>query len=319
VHAIVIDEPGGPDVLRWVEVPDPEPGAGDVLIEVAAAGVNRADALQRQGNYPPPAGAPPYPGMEVSGRIRALGDGVHTWRVGQEVCALIAGGGYAQLVVAPAGQVLPVPRVVDLVDAAGLPEVAATVFSNVVDLARLKPGETLLVHGGGSGIGTFAVQLGKALGATVVATARASKHEALLRLGADRVVDYQTQDFAAEVRADVILDIMGAAYLGQNVKALNEGGRLVVIGLQGGSHGELDLRALMTKRATVAGTTLRSRTPVQKAMIIRGVREELWPLLEEGLIGPVIHTRIPMAEAADAHRLLESSEHFGKILLTTAG
>jgi putative PIG3 family NAD(P)H quinone oxidoreductase len=304
-------------MLRWVEVPDPAPAPGEVLIEVVAAGVNRADALQRQGNYPPPAGAPPYPGMEVSGRIRSLGDGVNAWRVGQEVCALITGGGYAELVAAPGGQVLPVPKGVDPVDAAGLPEVAATVFSNVVEVARLKPGETLLVHGGGSGIGTFAVQLGKALGAEVVVTARAGKHARLLELGADRVVDYTQEDFSDSVRADVILDIMGAAYLGQNVRALKEGGRLVVIGLQGGARGELDLRALLSKRATVAGTMLRSRTAAQKASVIRGVRDELWPLLDEGLVRPVIHTRIPMAQAAEAHRLLESNEHFGKILLTT--
>lgn len=315
MHAITIEQPGGPEVLRWTEVPDPAPAPGEVLIEVAAAGVNRADVHQRKGQYPPPEGAPPYPGMEVSGRIKALGDGVHTWRVGQEVAALIGGGGYAELVTVPAGQLLPVPKNVSLQDAAGLPEVAATVFSNVVDLARLRPGETLLVHGGGSGVGTFAVQLGKALGATVVATARTPKHQALKELGADRVIDYTKEDFSDSVHADVILDIMGAAYLGKNVKALNDGGRLIVIGMQGGSRAELDLGALLAKRGTVAATALRSRTPDQKAAILRGVREELWPLLEEGLIRPVIHTRIPMPEAADAHRLLESNDHFGKVLL----
>ncbi|GAA0716699.1 NAD(P)H-quinone oxidoreductase [Dactylosporangium roseum] len=316
MHAITIEQPGGPEVLRWTEVPDPVPAQDEVLIEVTAAGVNRADALQRAGNYPPPDGAPPYPGMEVSGRIKALGEGVHTWRVGQEVAALIGGGGYAELVTAPAAHLLPVPKGVRTVDAAGLPEVAATVFSNVVDLARLRPGETLLVHGGGSGIGTFAVQLGKALGATVITTARASKHDRLVELGADRVIDYTQEDFSESVRADVILDIMGAAYLGRNVKALNDGGRLIVIGLQGGRRAELDLGALLAKRGTVAATALRSRTSAQKTAILRGVREELWPLLEEGLIRPVIDTTIPMAQAADAHRLLESNEHFGKILLT---
>ncbi|GAA2645848.1 NAD(P)H-quinone oxidoreductase [Dactylosporangium fulvum] len=317
MHAITIEQPGGPEVLRWTEVPDPVPAQDEVLIEVVAAGVNRADALQRAGNYPPPEGALPYPGMEVSGRIKALGGGVHTWRVGQEVAALIGGGGYAEFVTAPAAQLLPVPKGVSTVDAAGLPEVAATVFSNVVDLARLRPGETLLVHGGGSGIGTFAVQLGKALGATVITTARASKHDRLVELGADRVIDYTQEDFSESVRADVILDIMGASYLGRNVKALNDGGRLIVIGLQGGRRAELDLGALLAKRGTVAATALRSRTPAQKAAILRGVREELWPLLEEGLIRPVIDTTIPMPQAADAHRLLESNEHFGKILLTT--
>lgn len=303
-------------MLRWTEVADPAPGDGEVLIEVAAAGVNRADALQRQGNYPPPKDAPPYPGLEVSGRVRELGPGVHGWHVGQEVCALLGGGGYAELVVAPATQVLPVPQKVDLVDAAGLPEAAATVFSNLVDLARLKPGETLLVHGGGSGIGTFAVQLGKALGAEVVVTARAAKHERLLELGADRAIDYTSVDFAKEVQADVVLDIMGGPYLKRNVDVLKVGGRLVVIGLQGGRRGELDMGQLLTKRALVAGTTLRGRSAAEKAAIVRGVREEVWPLLDEGMIRPVIDSRIPITEAAEAHRLLESNEHFGKVLLT---
>nr|BFE64636.1 NAD(P)H-quinone oxidoreductase [Dactylosporangium thailandense] len=316
MHAITIERPGGPEALRWSEVPDPAAAAGEVLIEVAAAGVNRADALQRQGNYPPPKDAPPYPGLEVSGRIKAVGDGVHGWHAGQEVCALLGGGGYAQLVAVPAAQVLPVPNGVDLVDAAGLPEVAATVFSNVVDLARLKPGETLLVHGGGSGIGTFAIQLGKALGAEVVATARAAKRERLLELGADRVIDYQAADFSKEVQADVVLDIMGGSYLKPNVDALKVGGRLVVIGLQGGRRGELDMGQLLTKRALVAGTTLRARSAAEKAGIVRGVREEVWPLVDEGMIRPVIHRRFPMTEAAAAHRLLESNEHVGKILLT---
>jgi putative PIG3 family NAD(P)H quinone oxidoreductase len=318
VHAITIERPGGPEVLRWTEMPEPAPAAGEVLIEVAAAGVNRADVLERQGKYPSPKGVPPYPGMEVSGRIRALGDGVSGWSVGQDVCALIGGGGYAELAVAPAGQVLPVPKTTDVVDAAGLPEVAATVFSNVVELARLQRGETLLVHGGGSGIGTFAVQLGKALGATVVATARAAKRERLLALGADRVIDYQTEDFKT-VQADVILDIMGAAYLQRNIDALKTGGRLVVIGLQGGLRAELDLRQLLNKRALVAGTTLRSRPAVEKAAIMRAVHEHVWPLVEQGLIRPVVHARYAMREAAEAHRLLESNEHFGKILLTTGG
>ena len=312
VRAITIDGAGGPEVLRWVEVADPETRDDEVLIEVAAAGVNRADALQRQGDYPPPKGASEYPGMEVSGVIARDG---HGWRKGQEVCALTSGGGYAERVAVPAAQVLPVPKNVTLVEAAALPEVAATVFSNVVDVGRLAPGETLLVHGGGSGIGTFAVQLGKALGATVVATARASKHERLRELGADRVIDYSAEDFSASVHADVVLDIMGGAYLQQNVKVLNEGGRLVVIGMQGGRRGELDLGALLGKRGTVAATALRSRPAAQKAAIIRGVRDEVWPLIEEGRIRPVVDRVIPMADAAEAHRLLESSEHFGKILL----
>jgi putative PIG3 family NAD(P)H quinone oxidoreductase len=316
MHAITIEQPGGPEVLRWTEVPDPVPAADEVLIEVHAAGVNRADLLQRQGLYPPPAGAPPYPGMEVSGRIVQVGAGVQHWQVGQDVCALISAGGYAELAVAPVGQLLPVPRNVALEDAAALPEVAATVFSNVVDVAGLRPGETLLVHGGGSGIGTFAVQLGKALGAHVVTTARQGKHAALTRLGADRVIDYTVEDFSATVKADVILDIIGGAYLAGNVKALNEGGRLVVIGMQGGRKAELDLGALLTKRGSVFATALRSRSLAQKAAIIRGVREEIWPLIDEGLIGPVVHSRVPLPDAAEAHRLMESSEHFGKIILT---
>ncbi|MET7419200.1 NAD(P)H-quinone oxidoreductase [Dactylosporangium sp. NPDC005555] len=314
MRAITIEQPGGPEVLRWTEVPDPVPGHDEVLIEVHAAGVNRADLLQRQGLYPPPEGAPPYPGMEVSGRI--VESRTHHWQVGQEVCALISGGGYAELAVAPVGQLLAVPKNVSLEDAAALPEVAATVFSNVVEVAGIKPGETLLVHGGGSGIGTFAVQLGKALGAHVVTTARAAKHEALTRLGADRVIDYTAEDFSETVKADVILDIIGGAYLKGNVKALNEGGRLVVIGMQGGRKAELDLGALLAKRGSVFATALRSRTAAQKAAIVRGVREEVWPLIDEGLIGPVVHSRVPLPDAADAHRLMESSEHLGKIILT---
>lgn len=319
MRAITIEQPGGPEVLRWTEVPDPVPGHDEVLIEVSAAGVNRADLLQRQGLYPPPEGAPPYLGMEVSGRIVGVGGGTHHWRVGQEVCALIAGGGYAELVAAPVGQLLPVPGNVSLQDAAALPEVAATVFSNIVDVAGLKPGETLLVHGGGSGIGTFAVQLGKALGAHVVTTARPSKHAALTKLGADRVIDYTAEDFSVTVKADVVLDIMGGSYLAGNVKALNEGGRLVVIGLQGGRKAELDLGALLAKRGSVSATALRSRSLAQKAAIIRGVREEVWPLIEKGLISPVVHSAVPLPQAADAHRLLEAGEHFGKIILTRPG
>ncbi|MFF5230893.1 NAD(P)H-quinone oxidoreductase [Dactylosporangium sp. NPDC000521] len=314
MHAVTIEQAGGPEVLRWSEVPDPVPADGEVLIEVRAAGVNRADMLQRQGLYPPPEGAPPYPGMEVSGRVVASRS--PQWQAGQEVCALIEGGGYAELVVASAGQVLPVPRHVSLEDAAALPEVAATVFSNVVEVAGIKPGETLLVHGGGSGIGTFAVQLGKALGAHVVTTAREGKHDALRELGADRVIDYTAEDFSETVKADVILDIIGGAYLKGNVKALNEGGRLVVIGMQGGRKAELDLGALLAKRGSVFATALRSRPKAQKAAIVRGVREEVWPLVDEGLIGPVVHSRIPLPDAAEAHRLMESSEHFGKIILT---
>ncbi|MBQ0891774.1 NAD(P)H-quinone oxidoreductase [Micromonospora sp. U56] len=324
MHAITIPEPGGPEALVWAEVPDPEPGPGEVVVDVRASAVNRADLLQRQGHYPPPPGAPAYPGLECSGVVAAVGPGVTGWEVGQEVCALLAGGGYAERVAVPAGQLLPVPAGVDLVDAAALPEVACTVWSNVVRLARLGRGETLLVHGGGSGIGTFAVQLGVALGATVAVTARAAKHDRLRELGAAHTIDYREQDFVAEVRrvtdgrgADVILDIMGASYLGRNVAALADGGRLVVIGMQGGRKAELDLGALLAKRASVAATALRSRPLDDKAEIVRGVREQVWPLVEAGTIRPIVDRRLPMTEAAQAHRLVESNEHVGKVLLTT--
>ncbi|WP_328421773.1 NAD(P)H-quinone oxidoreductase [Micromonospora sp. NBC_00389] len=323
MRAITVPQPGGPDALVWAEVPDPEPGPDEVIVDVRASGVNRADLLQRQGHYPPPPGAPEYLGLECSGVITATGAEVIEWAVGQQVCALLAGGGYAEKVAVPAGQLLPVPAGVDLVDAAALPEVACTVWSNVVRLGRLGSGDTLLVQGGGSGIGTFAIQLGAALGATVVATARGAKHPQLVELGAAHTIDYRDQDFVKEVRqltdghgADVILDIMGASYLGRNVAALATGGRLVVIGLQGGRKAELDLGALLTKRASVAATSLRTRPLAEKAEIVRGVRDEVWPLIEAGKIRPVVDRRLPMTDAADAHRLVESSDHFGKVLLT---
>ncbi|MEV1145789.1 NAD(P)H-quinone oxidoreductase [Micromonospora sp. NPDC049799] len=323
MRAITIPEPGGPDALVWAEVPDPEPGPGEVVVDVRASAVNRADLLQRQGFYPPPPGAPAYPGLECSGVVSATAPDVTGWEVGQEVCALLAGGGYAERVAVPAGQLLPVPAGVAVVDAAALPEVACTVWSNVVQLGRLTAGETLLVHGGGSGIGTFAVQLGTALGATVVVTARSVKHERLRGLGAAHTIDYREQDFVEEVRAvtdgrgaDVILDIMGASYLSRNVAALADGGRLVVIGMQGGRKAELDLGALLAKRGTVAATALRSRPLDQKAEIVRGVREQVWPLVEAGRITPIVDRRLPMTEAAEAHRLVESNDHVGKVLLT---
>ncbi|MET8229087.1 NAD(P)H-quinone oxidoreductase [Micromonospora sp. NPDC005298] len=323
MRAITIPEAGGPDALVWAEVPDPEPGPGEVVVDVRAAGVNRADLLQRQGHYPPPPGASEYPGMECSGVIGAVGPEVSGWSVGQEVCALLAGGGYAERVAVPAGQLLPVPAGVDLVDAAALPEVACTVWSNVVGVGRLSSGERLLVHGGGSGIGTFAIQFGAALGATVLATARAAKHPRLRELGATVTIDYRKQDFVEEVRqatnghgADVILDIMGASYLGRNVAALATGGRLVVIGMQGGRKAELDLSALLAKRACVAATALRSRPLAEKAEIVRGVRDEVWPLVEAGAVRPVVDRRLAMADAAQAHRLVESNDHVGKVLLT---
>ena len=328
MYAVTISEPGGPDVLQWTEVPDPEPGPGEVLIDIRASAVNRADLLQRQGHYPPPPGAPPYPGLECSGTIVAFGDDVSApeakatrWQLGDEVCALLGGGGYAQKVAVPVGQLLPKPRGVGLVEAAGLPEVACTVWSNVVDLARLKPGETILIHGGGSGIGTFAIQLARALDACVVTTARAAKHGALKDLGADVTVDYTTEDFVDVTKktngrgADVILDIVGASYLARNLDALAPDGRLVVIGMQGGRRTELDLGALVHKRGLLAATSLRARPAAQKTAIVRGVREDVWPLVEAGAIRVVVDRSLPMAEAAQAHGLVESSEHLGKVLL----
>ncbi|MEE1939466.1 NAD(P)H-quinone oxidoreductase [Streptomyces sp. TRM 70361] len=328
MHAITVTEPGGPDVLAWTEVDDPEPGAGEVLVEVVAAGVNRADLLQRQGHYDPPPGAPPYPGLECSGRIAALGPGVAGWRVGDEVCALLAGGGYAEKVAVPAGQLLPPPDTpdgpLDLVTAAALPEVACTVWSNVFMLAGLRAGETLLVHGGASGIGTMAIQLAKAAGATVAVTA-GSPHKLArcAELGADILVDHREQDFAAEVKeatggkgADVVLDIIGAKYLERNVKVLATGGRLVVIGLQGGVKGELHLGALLAKRGTVAATSLRARPAAEKAEIVAAVREHVWPLLADGRVRPVVDRTLPMSNASGAHRVLGGSGHVGKVVLT---
>jgi putative PIG3 family NAD(P)H quinone oxidoreductase len=306
MRAITIPRPGGPEVLQWVDVPDPEPGPDEVLVEITASAVNRADIQQRQGHYPPPAGAPPYPGLECSGVIAATGE---------QVCALLAGGGYAERVAVPRAHTLPIPAGLALEDAAALPEVACTVWSNVVRIARLQKGETLLVHGGGSGIGTFAIQLGKALGAHVVTTARKAKHDALKKLGADVTIDYTTEDWSKAVRADVILDIIGAKYLAPNIEALAPNGRIAIIGLQGGRKAELDLRALMAKRGTISATTLRPRPHDEKAAIVRGVREQVWPLVAEGLIRPVIDRRVPMADAAEAHRLVEASDHVGKVLL----
>jgi putative PIG3 family NAD(P)H quinone oxidoreductase len=323
MRAIVIDGYGGPEVLRWSELPDPVPGRGEVLVRVAASAVNRADVAQRQGNYPPPPGAPEHPGLECSGTIERLGDGVEGWQVGDEVCALLSGGGYAELVAAPAGQLLPKPVNLDLVTAAALPEVTCTVWSNVVQLARLASGEVLLVHGGSSGVGTMAVQVGVLRGATVAVTAgSAAKLEACRALGASILVDYHQQDFVAVVRdatrghgADVILDPIGAGYLARNLDVLAPDGRLANIGLQKGRKAELDLGVVMAKRLTLTGTGLRARPREQKAAIVQAVREHLWPAIEDGRVRPVVDRVLPMSEAAEAHRLLEASGHVGKILL----
>lgn len=322
MYAVTIARPGGPEVLGWSEVDDPTPGPDEVLIDIVASAVNRADLLQRAGFYPPPPGAPPYPGLECSGRITAVGSQVRQYQPGDEVCALLGGGGYAQRVAVPAAHCLPIPAGVDLVDAAALPEVACTVWSNVFEIGRLGSGDTLLVHGGGSGIGTFAIQLAKANGARVITTARPTKHEALRQLGADITVDYTVEDFVTATKtatagrgADVILDIMGASYLDRNVDALASGGRLVVIGLQGGRSGELNLALLLAKRASIIATTLRSRSSAEKAAIVAGVREHVWPLIESGRVKPVVFSRVPMNEAEQAHRVVEASEHIGKVVL----
>ncbi|WP_338671386.1 NAD(P)H-quinone oxidoreductase [Streptomyces sp. SCSIO 30461] len=323
MHAITIPEPGGPEALVWTEVPDPEPGEGEVLVEVAASAVNRADLLQRQGFYDPPPGASPYPGLECSGRVAELGPGVSGWKVGDEVCALLSGGGYAEKVVVPVGQLLPLPDGVDLITAAALPEAACTVWSNVFMLAHLRPGETLLVHGGASGIGTMAIQLAKAVGAKVAVTAGSQdKLRRCAELGADILIDYREQDFVAELRAqtggsgaDVILDIIGAKYLDRNVRALAVNGRLAVIGLQGGVKGELNIGALLAKRAAVMATSLRGRPPHEKTAIVAAVREHVWPLLAGGVVRPVVDQHLPMNEASEAHRALEQGTHVGKVVL----
>jgi putative PIG3 family NAD(P)H quinone oxidoreductase len=316
MFAIVIRKPGGPEALEWSEVDDPVVSAGQVILDVVASGVNRADTMQRRGLYPPPKGAPPYPGLEVSGRISEVGPGVRGWQAGDEACALLAGGGYAERVVVPAGQLLPVPRALGVVEAAGLPEVACTVWSNVFMRARLVAGETFLVHGGGSGIGTMAIQLAHALGARVLCTVGSADKAARCReLGADLAINYHDEDFVEAAPVDVILDNMGAKYLPRNVQALATGGRLAVIGLQGGARGELDLGMLLAKRAEVHATSLRARPLDEKALIVSQVRENVWPLIESGEVRPIIDREIPMADASEAHRVMEESGHFGKILL----
>jgi putative PIG3 family NAD(P)H quinone oxidoreductase len=324
VKAITIPEPGDASALVLADVPDPQPAPGEVRVRVAAAGVNRADVMQRMGFYPPPPGAPEYPGLEVSGTIDSLGDAVEGWAVGDEVCALLSGGGYAELVCVPAGQLLPVPTGVGLEEAAALPEVVSTVWSNVFMTANLLPGQTFLVHGGSSGIGTMAIQLAREIGARVAVTAGSTdKLEACRELGAEILINYREQDFVEELRgatagagADVILDNMGAKYLARNVDALAVNGRLVVIGLQGGAKAELDLGQLLRKRGAVIATSLRARPADEKAAIVAAVRDHVWPLVESGRVKPVVHRRHPLAAAAEAHRELEASGHIGKILLT---
>ena len=326
----MIDEFGGPEVLTWREVPTPVPAADEVLVRVAAAGVNRADLLQRQGPYPPPAGAPDWPGLEVSGVVEAIGDEVAGWQVGQRVAALVDGGGYATHVTVPATQLFTVPAGMTLVEAASLPEAVCTVWSNLVTTAHLEEGETLLVHGGAGGVGTIAVQVAVALGARVLVTAGSQDRvDACVALGAAGGFVYRTTDgssFADALPdlvrehtdgrgADVVLDVVGAAYLDANLRSLATGGRLVVIGMQQGSRAELDLGRLLTSRATVSGTTLRARPRSEKASIVEAVREHVWPMLEDGRVRTVVHAEVPMQEASRAHELMDSGAVLGKVLL----
>jgi putative PIG3 family NAD(P)H quinone oxidoreductase len=326
MRAVVVETPGGPEVLAVQDVPDPFARPGEVVVEVAAAGINRADLLQRQGHYPPPPGTPAWLGLEVSGCIAELGNGVEGWAVRDRVCALLSGGGYAERVAVPAGQLLPVPSGMDVVAAAALPEVVCTVWSNVFMLAGLRPAETLLVHGGSSGIGTMAIQLARRMGARVAVTAGTQeKLAACEALGAQIRVNYREQDFVAEVKAatdgagaDVVLDNMGGAYLARNLDVLATNGRLVVIGMQGGAKAELNLGTLMAKRAAVLATSLRARPPAEKAAIVASVREHVWPLVERGEVRPIVDSTFPLDEAALAHRRIEASEHVGKVLLVTS-
>ncbi|MGH3831193.1 MAG: NAD(P)H-quinone oxidoreductase [Pseudonocardiaceae bacterium] len=324
MRAITITEYGGPAVLRLAEVPDPRPGPGEVLIDVAATAINRADLLQRQGRYEPPPGASEILGLECAGTVAGLGDGVAGFVVGDAVCALLAGGGYAERVTVPAGQVMPLPPGVDVLAAGGVPEVACTVWSTVVRHAGLTAGELLLVHGGSGGVGTHAIQVGRALGARVATTASAARLARCAELGADILIDYRERDFAERLTGavDVILDNMGAHYLSRNLTALAPDGRLVVIGLQGGTTAELNLGALLPKRASVAAIGLRGRPvdgPHGKAVLCAEVVARLWPMFGDGRVSPVVHATVPLAQAARAHEMLEAGGVVGKILLTTGG
>ena len=326
MRAVTVTEPGGPEVLSWAEVPDPVCGPGEVIVDVAATAVNRADLLQRQGFYPPPKGASDILGLECSGVVSEVGEGVAGWTVGDEVCALLSGGGYAERVAVPAGQLLPRPAGVELATAAALPEVTCTVWSNVFLLAGLRRGESFLVHGGSSGIGTMAIQLAARAGARVFTTAGTpAKLDVCRELGADTGINYRDEDFVERVReetegrgVDVILDNMGGTYLGRNVDALAVGGRLVIIGMQGGTKAELDIAKLLRKRASVHATALRSRPPSGpggKADIVAAVRHDIWPDVERGGIRPIVDRRLPMSRASEAHAVVEASEHIGKVLL----
>jgi NADPH:quinone reductase len=322
--AIEISEPGGPEVLKPASRPLPLPGSGEVLIQVAAAGVNRPDVMQRQGSYPPPPGASDIPGLEIAGKVVAVGLGVNHTRVGDAVCALVTGGGYATYCVAPEPQCLPVPKGFSMVEAAALPETFFTVWTNLFEHGALKPGETVLIHGGASGIGTTAIQLAKALGAhQIFATAGSrDKCHACEKLGATRGIDYKHEDFVKIIKdmtggrgVDVILDMVGGDYIQRNIGALALEGRIVYIAFLRGAQAEVNFTPLMLKRGTITGSTLRARTVEQKAAIAAPLKRVVWPLLDQGKVKPVIHRTFPLAQAAEAHRLMESSAHIGKIVL----
>ncbi|MCZ6838956.1 MAG: NAD(P)H-quinone oxidoreductase [Alphaproteobacteria bacterium] len=322
--AIEITESGGPEVLQPVERPIPEPGPGEILIAVAAAGVNRPDVVQRLGLYPPPPGASDLPGLEVAGEVAAVGEAVTEWKEGDRVCALVSGGGYAQYATAPAAQVLRVPAGLDSIQAAGIPETFFTVWTNMFDRGHLAAGESILIHGGSSGIGTTAIQLAREFGATAYVTVgNAEKARFCEELGAVKAINYREQDFVEEIKSitdgagvDVILDIVGGDYLPRNIRLLRVEGRLLQVSLMGGSKGELDLGRVMRNRLTVTGSTLRPRSVAQKGEIAASLRERVWPLFEAGKIGPVIHQTFPLAEASRAHELMETSAHIGKIILS---
>jgi len=323
--AIAIREPGGPDVLTPVERPRPAAGDGDVLIKVAAAGVNRPDIMQRQGKYPPPPGAPDIPGLEVAGSIEAVGAEVHDWRVGDRVCALVAGGGYAEYCSAPAPQCLPVPRGMDTIHAGAIPETFFTVWTNVFERGRLAPGESILVHGGSSGIGTTAIQLARAFRARVFATAgSAAKCAACEALGAERAFNYRETDFVAAVKeatggrgVDMVLDMVGGDYLQRNIESLAMDGRLVLIGQLGGPIARINTVPVLQRRLTIVGSTLRARSVAEKGAIAKAVHEHVWPLLESGAVRVVVHRMFPLSAAAEAHRMMEESSHIGKLVLVT--
>ena len=320
---IEISEPGGPDVLRPAERPTPAPGLSEALIKVAAAGVNRADVAQRLGKYPPPPGASDIPGLEVAGTIEQTGPGVHEWRAGDRVCALVTGGGYAEFCVAPAPQCLPVPRGWDFVEAAAIPETFFTVWTNVFERGRLKPGESILIHGGSSGIGTTAIQLARAFGSRVFATAgSAEKCAACQQLGAELAINYRDTDFVAAIRdatggrgVDVVLDMVGGEYVQRNIDALALEGRLVQISTLGGAKANINMALVMQRRLTITGSTLRVRSVTEKGAIAKALREHVWPLVESGVVRPVVHATFPLRAAAEAHRLMESSRHIGKLVL----